>query len=186
MKSLTLSLIGNSPLLMHSTAGMNQSNEGLRTKATQITGEEEAEMGAYRDSGGGLVFPSIAISQTLWGAASGIKIGKMTARNALSGLVQTVEFIPVLDPDTEKQLTYFELDTRFVRIGKARVPRSRAKLQEWMMNVPVQFDPNILTVQAINELLNRAGTFVGIGDYRPSTGGGPFGRFSAETYEFNI
>lgn len=180
MKNLTLRLTGTSPLLMHSTAGMNQVNEGIKTRGTQITGREEAELGAYRDAGGGLVFPCIAISQTLWGAASGIKIGKMTARNALSGLIQTTEFVPVLDPETGKQLVDFEVDTRFVRIGKARIPRSRAKVLEWLLEVPVQFDPNILTVQAINELLERAGTFIGVGDYRPSTGGGPFGRFSVE------
>lgn len=185
MKNLTLKLTGVSPLLMHSTASMNQPNEGLRTKSNMLTGYDQAEMGSYRDVAGGLVFPSIAVSRSLWGAASGIKIGKLTARNALSGLLQTVEYAPVLDLDG-KQQTEFEVDTRFVRINKARVPCSRAKILEWIIELPVMFDPNILNIPAINELLNRAGTFVGIGDYRPSTGGGPFGRFTGEAYESGL
>lgn len=182
MKPLIMKITGISPLLMHSTAGMNVVNEGLKTKTSHINGLEEAEMGAYRDSGGGLVFPCVGVSRSLWDAASGIKIGKLTARRALAGLLPTAEFAQVTDFDG-KQLTTFEVDTRFVRVSNGRIPRSRAKLPEWMMEVPVDYDKNLLALEAINELLNRAGTLIGLGDYRPATGGGPFGRFTGEVYD---
>lgn len=180
MKNLVLRLDGISPLLIHSTAAMNKpTNEGLINKSDYPTGRDEAEIGVYRDQGGGLVFPTIAIVRSLWDAGSGVKIGKLTARRALAGLVLLGEFTPVLDPDSGKQLVDFDVDTRFVRVGTARIPRSRAKLPEWCLEVPVQYDENLLTSRAIEDLLNRAGSLIGVGDYRPATGGGPFGRFRA-------
>lgn len=184
MKNIQVTLTGISPLLVHSTSGMLVVNEGLSTKTNRITGQEEAELGTYRDAEGGLVFPSIAVSRCLWDAGSGIKIGKLTARKALAGFIPTSEFSQLLDSTSGKQLIDFEVDTRFVRIGAARIPRSRAKLPVWVLEVDAQYDPNLLTISAINELLNRAGSLVGIGDYRPSTGGGPFGRFTAEVSNY--
>lgn len=177
MKKIQLHLTGISPLLMHSTAGMNVVNDGLKTRSSHITGEEEAEMGAYRNPDGSLCFPTIGVLRSLWDAASGIKVGKLTARKALAGLLLQEEFGTLTD-DLGTPLTKFEVDQRFVKVGTARVPRCRAKILEWQMVVNVEYDPNLLTIQAIEELLNRAGSLVGIGDYRPSTGGGPFGRFS--------
>ncbi len=181
MQQLTVRITGMSPLLMHSTAGMAaEPKKGLRTKNDNLTGREEAEVGAYRDGDDGLVFPTIAFSRALWDAASGVKIGKATARTLLAGLVQTSEFVPVVNPKTGKQLSDFDVDTRFVRVGTARVPRSRAKIAEWGINLSVDYDENLLHPEAIVALFEKAGQLIGIGDYRPKTGGGPFGRFSVK------
>lgn len=181
METMQRKIRGISPLLMHSTAGMStEPKEGLKSKSDNLTGREEAEMGAYRDESGGLVFPTIAFSRTLWEAASGVKIGKMSARSLLAGIIQTSEFVAVVDPETGEQLRDFEVDTRFVKIGNARVPRSRAKLMSWAIILTVDYDEDLLHEKAIHELLVKAGQLVGIGDYRPKTGGGPFGRFAVE------
>lgn len=183
MESIEVKVVGTSPLLMRSTHGMSATpKEGLNSKGDNVVGREEAEIGAYRDENGGLVFPSIAFSRSLWDAASGVKIGKRTARTLLAGLIQREEFVRVVDPDSGEQLRDFEVDTRFVRVprGGPRVPRSRARIDRWAMPLLLDYDEELLHPKALVELLSKAGQLIGIGDYRPSTGGGSFGRFVVE------
>jgi len=152
--------------------------KGLKSKSDNLTGREEAEVGAYRDSEGYLVFPTVALSRALYKAASGRKVGKSTARSALAGVLFTTEFIRLFDPESnDDPVKDFDVDTRFVKIGAARVPRSRARIESWGLQVNVEYDEDLIDSETITALLGLAGKTVGIGDYRPETGGGPFGRF---------
>lgn len=182
VKEATFRIVGLTPLLQHSTAGMTVEGTGtnLRSKSDNITGREEAEQGCYRDSEGYLVMPTIAFQRTLYYAASGRKVGKTTARVALAGVVMTQEFVRLVDPETDEFIKDFDVDTRFVKVGTARVPRSRARIEKWSVELPVEFDEDLINDGAIRELLKIAGKVVGVGDYRPATGGGPFGRFEVQ------
>jgi len=176
MKRFNVNIVGTAPVLLHSTAGMLAvAPAGVKTKP--VTGLEEAERGAYRDADGHLCLPTVAIGRALFQAASGIKVGKLTARAALAGVFLDGEFVKLLGPDTGKPITDFEVDTRFVCVQRGRVPRSRAKVPAWAASLTFGYDEGLIDEQAIRELLSRAGSIIGVGDYRPSTGGGPFGRF---------
>ena len=181
MKKASYRLKGLSPVLVHSTAGMSETGPtGVTSKADRVTGKDEAEQGAYRGSDGELVFPSLWVRSSIYGAASGRKIGKLTARRTLAGVILLDEWVTFLDPVEKTPIHEYEVDTRFVKIGTARIPRSRAKIPEWIAEFSVEFDEDLIDETAILGLLELAGKMIGIGDYRPSTGGGPFGRFSAE------
>lgn len=182
MKEAAFRIIGLTPLLQHSTAGMSQDGmqQTLRTKSDNLTGREEAEVGTYRDDEGYLVMPTVALQRSLYKAASGRKVGKHTARLALAGVIQTREFVRLIDPESEDLVKDFDVDTRFVKIGTARVPRSRARINSWAIDFTVEYDDDLINETAIRELLAIAGKVVGLGDYRPETGGGPFGRFEVQ------
>ncbi len=79
MKKASYRLRSLSPVLIHSTAGMETASSGVRSKADLVTGKEEAEQGAYRGPDQELRFPSLWVRSSMYGAASGRKIGKLTA-----------------------------------------------------------------------------------------------------------
>lgn len=183
MKEITVPIVGTTALLMHSTAGMSieGGNKGLRKKSDIITGPEEAEVGAYRDEDGWLVLPTLAFQRSLFKAASGRKVGKITARLALAGVMQTTEFVRLVDPKTTEFIKDFDVDTRFVKVNGSRVPRSRARINAWAVELTMEYDDQLIGVGDITDLFEIAGKIVGVGDYRPETGGGPFGRFVVST-----
>src|SRR3972149_3930767 len=177
MARADIHVFGPAPLLLPQTAGRQvEAPRGLKTKP--LGGEEEAEQGAYRNADGVLCLPAVAFARALFQAASKRKIGKLTARVALAGTVIEGELLPLVVPDSGELIKEFTVDTRFVRIDSARIPRSRSRIESWAVNVPIEWDEDLIDERAIRELLFLAGKMIGVGDYRPATGGGSFGRFS--------
>lgn len=59
-----------------------------------------------------------------------------------------------------------------VRVGQARVMRTRPIMREWSANIAVSFDQSVIDEAQVYEILKTAGQQVGIFDWRPR-----FGRF---------
>jgi len=55
-------------------------------------------------------------------------------------------------------------------------------LEKWALSFGVEYDDEEIPKSVLKELLDYAGRRVGIGDFRPSTGG-PFGRFIITKFE---
>lgn len=65
-------------------------------------------------------------------------------------------------------------------MNKQGIPRSRPLIAAWSLEIPLEVDRDILVhLEPLTELLNAAGKYPGVGDYRPGKGG-TFGRFRAE------
>jgi hypothetical protein len=62
-----------------------------------------------------------------------------------------------------------------VKVGMAKVIRTRPIFRRWSLTATGQFDPDVLNHRDITEIADDAGKLVGIGDWRPK-----HGRFSAE------
>lgn len=62
-----------------------------------------------------------------------------------------------------------------VRVGMAKVMRTRPIFRGWSCSVLAQYDPDVLNQRDIEEIAVDAGKLVGIGDWRPK-----HGRFDAE------
>ena len=61
-----------------------------------------------------------------------------------------------------------------VKVGMAKVMRTRPMFRHWSMNATASFDPDVLNLRDIEEIAIDAGKLVGIGDWRPK-----HGRFTA-------
>ena len=72
----------------------------------------------------------------------------------------------------------WKVDTRPVRIPATggRILRHRACFDDWSLQISVTLDEAIITVRLFRELVDIAGSHIGLGDFRPDTKG-PFGRF---------
>jgi len=61
-----------------------------------------------------------------------------------------------------------------VKVGMAKVMRTRPMFRNWSLVATAQFDPDVLNLRDIEEIAIDAGKLVGLGDWRPK-----HGRFTA-------
>ena len=64
--------------------------------------------------------------------------------------------------------------TAGVKVGQAKVMRTRPKLAEWSASTVIEFDETQVTLSDVTEIIEDAGRMVGVGDWRPK-----YGRFDA-------
>ena len=108
-----------------------------------------------------------------------LKGTRKSARYVVPSAVRVLEeAVVILDPETNKPATEWEVDSRSVVIPatKGRIMRHRPRWDKWRMKVNVTVNDDILPVDFVHTLFNEAGTTQGLGDYRPERCGG-FGCF---------
>jgi hypothetical protein len=177
MKTVTFTIRGLSPLLMNSASAFTHADEGGPKTRKIPTPEEEAQSGLYM-VGEGLGFIASAFRKAIVVAAKGRRVGRM----GLPGIVQsavfeTVEHVTLVDPDTGKQLTEYEIDIRGARPpGQGMVRRARPLIPKWQCDIDFEYDEELVTPEIIGDLLKAAGMRVGVGNFRPEKAG-RFGRF---------
>lgn len=183
-ESITLRIVGVSPLLLHNgrladpinpTSKAMKVISGKRDK-TDADHEELSRLeffgGLYLDNGKPCI-PGEVIEAAFVSGAKKSKRGKL----ATAGVICPDNCI--LDFDGPK-----DLDERFaggfvlrtgVKVGQARVMRTRPKFDGWSCKVTLVFDNKVLNRQDIIDILRTAGNDVGLCDWRPK-----FGRFTVE------
>lgn len=169
MKSVSITIEGISPLLMH--AFPMQPIEALEKKSP----EEQAKLCEYRDVSDlhKLAIPSIALQRALISAAS---YSKGKGRGNLSRIVAACVLV---DPQylTLSHQSY-EVDARPVVVPatKGRVIRYRPRFDKWAVSADITYDENLLTEAQLRRVVDDCGSRVGLLDFRPEKRG-PFGRF---------
>jgi len=180
MRTYNVVIEGVAPgLLMHKFSAQAETELLSNTRKTNPKSEtpaEAAEQVAYRDTEGKLCQPAEHIYAALCKAASEFKIrgrGKKTYKDPVKGNVMVwPEFIP-------HQVQNYVVDSRPVRIQRARVMRHRPLLPEWRLRFTLQvLDSGAVPTETLQAILARAGETIGIGDYRPR-----FGRFRVVSFE---
>jgi len=96
--------------------------------------------------------------------------------------IENGEYLPIEGPGPIMRKDIVYLDK-----GKGRkVPdiRVRCEFGDWMVRVPISFDPEILSLDDIADLFVKAGIYCGLGQWRPSSPRpGIHGRFSVVSIE---
>lgn len=188
MERIAFRVTGISPLMQSSTASMAKPKE-LATASRKVipTPDEEARSRVYLDENGEIYHPAEAFRSAIIEAASGFKIGKNAAGKILkSGIFNSHDRCPIFDPDTEEALKVWEIDTRRAVVQRQGIMRSRPIMRRWACEVELEYDEESLTPKTVLDFFEKAGKYVGVGEYRPrppkwSGGqGGPFGRFTVE------
>ncbi len=148
-----------SSLLMHrfsEDAQVAVSEPTRKAKVAYDLPRDAAEKVAYRDPDGLLYFPGAAI------------------------IIQD-DMVPLFNvsPGSARgRLEKYEVDSRPVVIPSTKgvIMRHRPRLDAWEAEFTMEVDEEILDCDFVQQLLSEGGRRVGIGDFRPSCGGG-FGRF---------
>lgn len=128
----------------------------------------------------GVYMPADNIEACFVAGAKKARLGK----NAIAGLQVDVEFgvairsAAIKKSETPEALVERE-DLRFrkgVRVTTSKIMRTRPIIPTgWQLDVPIAYEPDLLNKAQVRQLVEDAGLFVGLGDWRPR-----FGRFTVE------
>jgi hypothetical protein len=168
---------GISPLIVHAWSEKaikqmqdNQSNKPKAPKAARDpVGDFEAAK--YLDDKGRDCFPVIAFKAAAVEAGVLAGIFKTTLRKAFFVGTQGQDLLPL--KFSGKPI----MRTDMVRLdsGSADV-RYRPEYRDWSVQIPVEFNPLLISAEQLYHLFDNAGYSIGVGEWRPQRGG-DFGRF---------
>jgi len=172
---------GVSPLLMHRNSPEMELllKKARNNEAKQKVEEENYHLYLYVDGDGRPYVPDIMLQRCFIEAAKEFQQQgrrKKTYKNVVAGGLVTIleEKIPIISQGGYKP------DKRFVKVQRNRVLRVRPRFDDWELEFTLAIDES-LDEEVIEQIIRYAGSYVGIGDFRP-TCSGPFGRF--ELVEF--
>ena len=178
MKQIEVTIKGTTPLLVHRFP-MAGADEPSKKRTGVPDWQAEAEIALYKDENGTLYEPASHIEASLQNAAKSFKIaGK---RGATYGKLvgATLEVYPDAIPH---KITEYVIDSRPVVIQRARIIRYRPRFDEWELDFTLRLLDEQLKIDVVKEILDQAGLYVGIGDYRPQRGG-KFGKFMVTKFK---
>lgn len=175
MTKVDVTIKGVSPLLMH------RFPLGEAEGFEKWPPEKQAEWAAYRDESSGMLFvPGTNVYRALVSSAS---FSKGKGRGNLSRLVAGALLV---SPEViSLGVKDYAIDTRIVTnpVTRGRHPRVRPRLDAWALSFTLEWDEAgaLLSPKQIREIVDTAGTRVGLLDYRPEKKG-PFGRFMVTSW----
>lgn len=186
MKTIEVEIRGTSPLLIHRfSEDSEQAKSTRRTMIKQRDPREEATKAAYIAPDGTFYFSAFSIPNSMGNAGSNHKMrgSRKSLRFIVPSAVRvTNEAITILNCDGPAK--GFEVDARPVTIPatKGRIMRYRPRFDNWGAKFNLILDDSTLDIETAHQLLNEAGQFIGIGDFRPEKRG-PFGCFRVVSFQ---
>lgn len=193
--NMYIELTGISPLLMHSDASVDILNPLVREKKAlekkkNRTSDEEMhilrldwQLSLYYNEIDGPYIPLRNVKASLWEAAKLRNQGKAVQRGFIP--LHSHASLEYRGPrDLEGLWNEGYRDTRSIRnsgMNAGRTIRCRPMFTDWKLAFSATIIQTELDLDVLEESLHRAGTIIGLGDYRPAGtkgGGGEFGRYN--------
>lgn len=194
MLDINISVVGMSALLMHNVRLADPLDEHtkalaeetanarrMKTEAARIAAQRAEWLGGlYYDPEMGIHMPSSWLLGAL--AEGGVIYGRKGKAVKQSVVLKDMNLPLLHDGPSDLEQLWSDpryRDVRAVGVQRAKVMRTRPKFPKWAVSADAWLDDDVLDLAVLRVIADKAGTLTGIGDYRPSTGGGPFGRFKA-------
>ena len=191
LPEIKINMLGVSPLLCHNGQTADPRNTyakamkavSSKRKKTDADFDELARLewlaGIYR-SADSLVIPDYVIESAMIAGAKKSKRGPQAKCGLFFTQHALLEFDGKPDAINDDTLAGMFESGQFthtigVRVGMAKVMRTRPIFRNWSCIAIAQYDPDVLNLRDIEEIAADAGKLVGIGDWRPK-----HGRFLAE------
>jgi hypothetical protein len=154
---------GTRPLLMN--AFVSESGNGPSKRGKVYDDNDEAQKRLYLGPDGSICTPATHIEACMVKSASDFKFsGKKTYKDIIkSGVFVEPLMIPHLKTD-------WKVDRQGVVVQKARIMRCRPRFDEWELKFEMVLRDERLEALNVRNILESAGKYVGIGDYRPRYG----------------
>ena len=167
---------GTRPLLMHSCNSMLEESNNKATRSKEHNPKTEAETALYKDKEGNIVVPSFCVLSCLRGSAVNFQVpgkGKKTYKNFVyAGLKMDAENIPLI---TENG---WEIDAKTVVVQRSRIVRARPRFDNWALEFTMEIIDPIITPAVLKQIIEDAGKYNGLLDFRPL-----YGLFKLTTFE---
>lgn len=186
MKTLKYRITGEAPLLMHRPTLANPldplSKEYKKYSGKRKKTDEDHEIllkmqwtaGLYYDEINGYHIPSEVIEGCLLNGAKKFKLGTAFKSCLVHEPSKLIFEHNDLVPEDLYQLSEY-VDTRMVVVNRSRVLGCRPIFNYWKLDFVIHIDESIFNDDDIDKIVDAAGKYVGICDYRPR-----YGRFSSK------
>jgi hypothetical protein len=174
METYTVKIAGTKPLLMHAPTSLGDRPK-LR-RGEHLDPKAEAENYIYKDPQRNICIPSVNIKACIREAGRNYRVsGRRTTFAAMiraSLDIQPYPYVPLIHNG-------WQVDIRPVVVQRSRILRARPKFDEWALEFQiVNNDPTIIHHDTLKKILEDAGKYYGLGDFRPE-----FGLFKVERFE---
>ena len=163
-------------------AAAEQASSGTRGSSAggdRGTPLEIAQSKLYRGADGKtLIIPQPNLLRSIVDGGQFHKIGRSKVTTQKSSLLYACLDIEGSEiPIVHKQP--WKVDTRACRIPATggRILVHRPMFDDWRLEFIIRLETHICGIKLLRQIVNDAGTRIGLGDYRPSTKG-PYGRYS--------
>lgn len=180
-------LEGASPLIMHSTRGMDPTDPAVAeikelsakrgTNKTVADDERvaflETKLSFWLDDEEQPTVPADAVRSCIETAARKLKHGPLVREGLV---VIATDFHHNIKGDLDEIAARTKFTTTVV-VQRNRILRSRAKFDEWALDVHIDCDDDLIDTPKIEQWLDIAGRRIGLGDWRPQKSG-TYGRFT--------
>ena len=182
---------GTSPLIQHSTRGMDETHplavelaELAAKRGTNKTTADkqrmaliESELALWLDSAERVTIPPQALRSCIESAARKLKHGPLVREGLMVEF--GVEFAHDVPGETIQAIAAAAAYTVDVVVQRNRVLRTRPKFDTWSCTFVLDVDPELIDEPKLRQWLDIAGRRLGLGDWRPEKSG-VFGRFELE------
>lgn len=182
MKNLKVTWKGTTPLIMHSCQCVNPlhpiskemkkyTSKKKKTDEDLVTiSDLEWEAGAYWKDGLGLYIPAENVEATLVNGGKAFKRGTDVQKYVnVTDLYIPFDYGENL---TKEQLihNYEYRDTRAMTVNRAKIMRTRPRFDKWQITFNLMYDETKMDLDTIVNILEYAGSYVGLCDSRPKYG----------------
>ena len=191
MQYYRIHLTGQCPLLMHNSqtrldkhSPANQERDAIAKKRGRNRTEHddkrlqelECQLSLWLDTCGRPTIPPNALRACLETAARKFKQGPQVREGVHVMAVEAFEYDTQLGTTAEALGRYAQFTTQVV-VQRNRIPRTRAKFDEWAVTFTVEADEELVDQHQLEEWFTLAGRRIGLGDWRPEKSG-DYGRFT--------
>ena len=192
MISFRITITGTAPLLMHNGRLSDPIDPATKrlSAITSIKRKTDADHldaaraewmgGLYWDGDEGPYMPGENIARCIRDAATITRQGKAVDRGIIiTSLINPIDYPGPRDPEKLWADENYRL-RKSVKNQMNRVMRTRPMFRKWSLSCDGILDENMLNFDTFTSIVENAGQFVGLGDWRPgSPHGGNYGRFAA-------
>lgn len=161
---------GTRPLLQNQ---FRVATEGPPKKGQVYDDEMEVKQRLIIDDKGKICQPALHFEAAMIKSAAEFKF---QGRKTFKDLFKAAVFIePMLIPH---KLTRYVIDRQAVVIAKARIIRCRPRFDKWELYFTILVNDDRIQPLVVKQILENAGKYHGIGDYRPR-----FGLFTVSVFQ---
>lgn len=184
MKIIDVEIKGISPLLQHRYVFKDEIEDSIKKRSGTVDYSNEWIKSLYWSEDVGVYQPASHIEGALIKASANFQIPgkrKKTYKEAFkSAVFVRPACIPLNLKGTPEGLLRegkIMLDKRSVVIMRSRVERLRPCINDWVLTFQIEIHDEQISPEAVKTVLDYAGNFCGIGDFRPR-----YGRFLVSSF----